>query len=107
MRRCYHDIKIEILFKLFKPMTKEVIKEEMRLNSRKMDEILEDFKERKLVEFFKSRDGRIIYHTTPKGRKVVKFFKDIMEHLEGKEVLAHVFRPEFKDERFKSKVSKS
>ena len=91
--RCRHDIKIEVLLKLFEPMSKKTITEKARLKSSKINKILEDFKERKLIRELKSKDGRILYHTTPKGKKLVKHFKDISDHLEGKEVLPHIFPP--------------
>ena len=85
-----HDIKIGILLKLFEPLTKKGIARKARMKSPKLNKILEGFKERKLIVELKSKDGRILYHTTPKGKKLVKVFKHIMEHLEGKKVLPHV-----------------
>ncbi len=89
--RCRHDIKIEILLKLFEPMTKKTIAEKTRLKYNKLNKILEDFKEKKLIQELDKKDGTILYRTTPKGRKLVKVFKDIMEHLEGEKVLPHIF----------------
>jgi predicted transcriptional regulator len=91
MKRCRHDVKIEVLLKLFEPMTKKIIAEKAKLKSKKLNKILEDFKEKKLIQELKEKDGTILYRTTPKGRKLVKIFKDIMDHLEGKEVLPHIF----------------
>jgi len=88
--RCRHDIKIGILLKLFEPLTKKNITRKTRLKSPKLNKILEDLKERRLIQELKSKDGRILYHTTPKGKKLVKVFKHIMEHLEGKKVLPHI-----------------
>jgi len=90
-KRCNHDVKIEVLFKLFEPMTKKTITEKTRLKSRKINKILEDFKEKKLIQELKKKDETMLYCTTPKGKKLVKHFKDIIEHLEGKEVLPHIF----------------
>jgi len=89
--KCRHEIKIEVLLKLFEPMTKKTISKKSRLKPEKINKILEDFKEKKLIQELKKKDESILYRTTPKGRKLVKHFKDIMEHLEGKEVLPHIF----------------
>jgi len=89
--RCHHEIKIEVLLKLFEPMTKKTIAEKTRLKSQKINKILEDFKERKLIRELQRKDGTILYHTTPKGKKLVKHFKDIIDHLEGKEAFPHIF----------------
>jgi len=89
--RCRHDIKIEILLKLFEPMTKKTVKEKTKLKSKKINKILKDFKEKKLIQELDKKDGTVLYRTTPKGRKLVKVFKDIMEHLEGEKVLPHIF----------------
>ena len=88
--KCRHDIKIEILLKLFEPMTKETIAKKSRLKPKEINKFLEDFKKRNLIQELDKKDGTVLYHTTPKGRKLVKVFKDIMEHLEGKEVLPHI-----------------
>jgi len=88
--RCRHDTKIGVLLKLFEPMSKKTISKKSRLKPEKINKILEDFKEKKLIQELKNKDGIIIYHTTPKGRKLVKHFKYIMKHLEGKKVLPHV-----------------
>ena len=89
--KCRHDIKIEILLKLFEPMDKNTISRKTRLKSRKLNKILEGFKERRLIRELNKRDGTVLYRTTPKGRKLVKIFKDITDHLEGEEVLPHIF----------------
>ena len=90
--KCRHDIKIGILFKLFEPMTKETIVRKSRLEPKEMNRFLQDFKKRNLIQELDKKDGTVLYRTTPKGRKIVKYFKDIMKHLEGKKVLAHIYR---------------
>jgi len=89
--RCHHEIKIDVLLKLFEPMTKKDVAKKVKLKSRKINKILEDFKERNLIRELKKRDGTILYHTTPKGKKLVKHFKDVIDHLEGEEVFPHIF----------------
>jgi predicted transcriptional regulator len=89
--RCRHDIKIKVLFELFRPMTKKSIAKKSRLKSRKLNRILKEFKEKKLIQELNKKDGTTLYRTTPKGRKLVKHFRDIMEHLEEEKVLPHIF----------------
>jgi predicted transcriptional regulator len=76
---------------LFKPMDSKALRKKNRLSPRKMNNILEDLFERKLIRKLKNKDGTILYRTTPKGRNIVKLYKDLSDHLEGKEVLPHVF----------------
>ena len=90
-QKCRHDVKIEILVKLFKPTTTADLKKETKQSTRKLNSILEDLRERKLIRQLKNKDGSVLYHTTPKGRNIVKLYKDLTDHLEGENVLPHVF----------------
>jgi len=72
-------------------MTKKAITRKTRLKPQKINKILEGFKERNLVRELQKKDGTILYHTTPKGKNLVKHFKDIMDHLEGKDSFPHIF----------------
>jgi len=83
--RCHHDVKIEVLLKLFEATTKKTISEKTRLKSKKINKILEDFKNRNFIQELKTKDGQVLYHTTPKGRELVKDFKNVVERLEGEE----------------------
>ncbi|MFH0928796.1 MAG: hypothetical protein V1818_00375 [Candidatus Aenigmatarchaeota archaeon] len=90
-KKCRHDIKIEIMVKLFKPMTSGSLNQEVRLSSIKLKKNLDELKERMLISELRNKDGTVLYHTTPKGRKLVKFYKDLSDHLEGKDALPHIF----------------
>jgi DNA-binding MarR family transcriptional regulator len=89
--RCHHEVKIEVLLKLFEPMTKKTIAKKAKIKPKKLNRILENFKERNLIRELKGKNGVILYHTTPKGKKLVKHFKDVIDHLEGKEAFPHIF----------------
>ena len=67
------------------------LKQKVRLSPRKMNNVLDGLIQRRLVREIRNKDGTVLYHTTPKGRKIVKLYKDLTDHLEGKEVLPHVF----------------
>ena len=92
MKLCRHDVKIKFLLTLFEPMSKKDIYKETRIAYKKINKLLEEFQERKLVQELKRSDGTILYHTTPKGKKLVNHFKYLMDHLEGKEMFPHIFR---------------
>ncbi|MBN2202661.1 MAG: hypothetical protein JW700_00535 [Candidatus Aenigmarchaeota archaeon] len=90
-QKCRHDVKIEIMVKLFKPTSVVDLKKEMKMTTKRMNRILDELFERKLIRKLSNKDGSIIYHTTPKGRNIVKLYKDLTDHLEGEDVLPHVF----------------
>ena len=88
--RCRHDIKVEVLLELFRPLNKKQLKDKTKLKYGKLNKILDEFREKKLIQKLKIKDG-FVYRTTPKGRKLVRIFKELTDHLEGDEVLPHVF----------------
>ena len=90
-QRCRHDVKIEIMINLFKPATIGFVKQNVRIGSRKLNKILDDLIERRLVLELRNKDGTILYHTTPHGKKIVKLYKDLSDNLEGKDALQHIF----------------
>jgi len=90
-KRCRHDVKIEIMINLFKPMISGSVKQNVRISSRKLNKILDDLVERRIVLEIRNKDGTILYHTTPKGRKLVNLYKDLSDQLDGEDALPHVF----------------
>ena len=92
MKQCRHDVKIKVLFTLFEAMSKKDLYKETKIGYGKLNKLLEEFIERKLIQKLDRKDGSVLYHTTPKGKKLVNHFKYLMDHLEGKEMFAHIFR---------------
>ena len=90
-KKCRHDVKIGIMVNLFKPMDTKSLLKKNRMSIRKMNSILQDLLDKNLIMRLKNKDGIALYRTTPKGRKLVKLYKDLTDHLDGKEVLPHVF----------------
>ena len=90
MKRCRHDVKIGVLLESLEPKTKKDILKKTRLKSNKLNKILYRFEENGLVQELK-KNGTVVYHTTPKGQKLVKLFKDIMDFLDSEDVVSRIF----------------
>ena len=90
MKRCRHDVKIGILLESLEPKTKQDILKKTRLKSNELNKILDSFEEKGLIQEL-NKNGSVAYHATPKGQKLVKLFKDIMDFLDSEDVVSRIF----------------
>jgi predicted transcriptional regulator len=90
MKRCRHDVKIGVLIESLEAKTKQDILKKTRLKPNKLNKMLDDFEEKGLIQQLK-KSGTVVYHTTPKGQKLVKLFKNIMDFLDSENVVSRIF----------------